>query len=244
MVTDVVSNNRSALRRETHPMRLIVQYSVDSVVARALAASVLLMLAWCCPSALAQQAGPHELVEETTARLLAAVRTEREIIYHNPQRLYALIEDIVIPLVDRKRISRWVLGRHWRSATPEQRSRFIKEFQTMLIRTYAAPLLDYSNAEITYLPFKQGLDDTDVVVRTQIRYEEREPLPVYYSLHSRDGTWKVYDVTIGGVSAVTTLRATFSDQIRRVGLEEFIRQLSEKNRQRKEILDTSLNIHH
>lgn len=243
MVTDVVSKNGTTLRRETYPMRLIIRHAATKLTPRAIAASLWLMLAWCWPLAFAEPAGPHELIEETTSRLLAAVRTEREIIHREPQRLYALVEDIVIPTVDRERISRWVLGKHWRSATPEQRSRFIEEFQTMLIRTYGAPLLDYTDVEIAYLPFKQNLDDTDVVVRTQIQYGEREPLPVYYSLHFRDGVWKIYDVTIGGVSAVTTLRATFSDQIGRMGLEEFIRQLSEKNRQRKEILDTSLNTH-
>jgi phospholipid transport system substrate-binding protein len=207
-------------------------------VYRAVAALMVLLLIGHWQSAFAEPSpGPQELVQNTTGRLLTAIRTEQDVIRQNPERLYELIEDIVIPVVDRERISRWVLGRHWREATPEQRSRFTKEFQTMLIRTYAAPLLDHTDVEVNYLPLKYDPGNTDVVIRTQIQPRGGEPLPVYYSLHSRDGNWKVYDVTIGGVSAVTTLRTTFSSQIRKVGLEEFIRQLSEKNRQRQAIID-------
>lgn len=208
-----------------------------STVYRAVAALMVLLFIGHWQSAFAEpSSGPQELVQNTTGRLLTAIRTEQEVIRQNPERLYELIEDIVIPVLDRERISRWVLGRHWHEATAEQRSRFIKEFQTMLIRTYATPLLDYTDVEVNYLSLSDS-GNTDVVVRTQIQPSGGEPLPVYYNLHSRDGNWKVYDVTIGGVSAVITLRTTFSSQIRKVGLEEFIRQLSEKNRRRQTIID-------
>lgn len=225
-------------------MRTIAWRLLTSSLHHAVAVLILFISMGGWPSAVAEQpAGPQELVQDTTARLLAAVRAERETIRRDSQRLYGLVEDILLPVVDRERVSRWVLGRHWRNATAEQRSRFTEEFQTMLIRTYSAPLLDYTAVEITYLPFEHDLNDTDAVIRTQIHYGERKPLSVYYSLHFRDGAWKVYDVTVAGVSAVTTFRATFSEQIQKVGLEEFIRQLSEQNRRRQQAIDASLNIH-
>lgn len=208
-----------------------------STAYRTVAALMVLLFIGHWQSAFAEpSSGPQELVQNTTERLLTAIPTEQEVIRQNPERLYELIEDIVIPVVDRERISRWVLGRHWHKASAEQRSRFTKELQTMLIRTYAAPLLDYTDIEVNYLPLNDS-GNTDVVIRTQIQPRGGEPLPVHYSLHSRDGNWKIYDVTIGGVSAVVTLRTTFSNQIRKVGLEEFIHQLSEKNRQRQTIID-------
>lgn len=171
-------------------------------------------------------------VQATTTQMLAAVRTERESIRRDPQRLHRLVEQFLLPVVDRERIARWVLGKHWRTATPVQRERFIEEFQTLLVRTYAAPLLDYLDVEIEYLPGPMDPAADNLVIRTEIRAPGRKPVPVHYNLHRRSGAWQVYDVTIAGVSAVVTLRSTFSDEIQKLGLEEFIRRLAEKNRER------------
>lgn len=178
------------------------------------------------------EAAPLALVQDTTTRLLAALRSERQAIERNPARLHELVEQILLPVVDREQIARWVLGKYWRRASPEQRARFIEEFQTMLVRTYSAPLLGHLDVEIDYRPFQAEADAGDATVRTEIRATGREAIPVNYSLHRRKGEWKVYDVTIAGVSAVVTLRSTYSEEIQKLGLEEFIRRLAEKNRQR------------
>ncbi|MEO6696814.1 MAG: ABC transporter substrate-binding protein, partial [Gammaproteobacteria bacterium] len=95
-----------------------------------------------------------ELVRETSEHMLTALKKEHDAIKGNPAKLYALTEEIILPHFDFERISSWVLGKYWREATPEQKSRFTQEFRNLLVRTYATAMLEYSGQEIKYLPFK------------------------------------------------------------------------------------------
>lgn len=207
-------------------MRFFFHYTV--LRSARFAGLALLALSWL--SLAVADPSPQELVRDTTTRLLRAVEAERETIKENPDRLYELIEQHLLPVVDRERVARWVLGRHWRRATEEQRERFIREFQILLIRTYAAPMVEYTDVQISYSPLQINPGDTEAIVRTEIQASGREPVPVHYSMHRRDGPWKVYDVSVSGVSAVVTFRQTFADEIQRLGLEGLIRKLVEKNR--------------
>jgi phospholipid transport system substrate-binding protein len=125
-------------------------------------------------------------------------------------------------------MSQWVLGRNWRTATPDQRARFVAQFRNLLVRTYSSALSDYADEKITYLPFAGDLSAPTVTVRTEIE-QGGSTIPINYSMyHSRDG-WKVYDVAISGVSLVTNYRSSFGNIIRDQGMDSLIRQLAEKN---------------
>jgi phospholipid transport system substrate-binding protein len=142
------------------------------------------------------------------------------------------VEQIVLPVIDTDCVARAVLGRHWRAATPEQRTRFTEELQTLLIRTYAAPLVTYTDVEITYPPPLASEAKDHVTVRTLIQYGTKEPVPVHYWLRHRNGEWKACDVTIAGVSAAVTFRSTFNHEIQKTGLEGFLDRLIRHNRER------------
>jgi phospholipid transport system substrate-binding protein len=173
---------------------------------------------------------PEEVVRDTTRHLLTAIRSEHEVIARNPGRLYELVEKILLPVIDSKRVARWILGRHGRYATAEQLNRFTRELQTLLIYTYSGPLLEFTEIEITYLPLEGKPDARDTTVRTRVLYEGKDPLSVHYHLHFKDGRWQIYDVTVEGISAIVTLRSTFADEIRKLGLEGFIEKLARHNK--------------
>ncbi|MDV7393569.1 ABC transporter substrate-binding protein, partial [Arthrospira platensis SPKY1] len=86
---------------------------------------------------------PQQVVQDTSARMIEALRNNREILSQDPSRLHGLVNQIILPNFDFNLISRWVLGRAWQQATPEQRRRFAEEFQTLLVRTYSNALLEY-----------------------------------------------------------------------------------------------------
>lgn len=173
---------------------------------------------------------PEDVVRDTTNHLLTAIQSEREVIARNPGRLYELVEKILLPVIDSKRVARWILGRHGRYATDEQLTRFTRELQTLLIYTYSGPLLEFTEIEITYLPLEGKPDVKDTTVRTRIQYEGKDPLSVHYHLHFKDGRWQIYDVTVEGISAIVTLRSTFTEEIRKLGLEGFIEKLARHNK--------------
>ena len=191
--------------------------------------ATLLLLSLTRP-AMATTAGQAEtLVRMTTEQTLAVLRAEREILKAEPGRVYLLVDGIVLPHFDFYRMSRWVLGKHWRSASREQRSRFVEEFRTLLVKTYATALLAYSDERVEIVPARKRGQVTRTTVRTEIRRPGSLPIPINYSMYLKDELWKVRDVTIDGISLVANYRSTFGAQIQRQGLEELIRRLEAHN---------------
>lgn len=174
---------------------------------------------------------PQDMVQQTAEQMLGKLRAERQVIDAHPGRIYELVNEIVLPHFDFERMSSWVLGRYWRSATPEQRKEFVEQFRTLLVRTYAKSLSSYTDNKITYLPFRGGPQQTDVKVRTEVDQPGGFPIPIDYDLYLKGDEWKVYDVTIDGVSLVTNYRTTFANQIRQDGLDKLISSLADRNKQ-------------
>lgn len=173
---------------------------------------------------------PRELVEEAARQLLNALRENRQALEKEPGLVYDLVDDFVLPYFDFEAMSRYVLGKYWRQATPEQQKRFVEEFRTLLVRTYANALLDYSNENVRVPPMPSVPDDADrVKVRAEIVPPSGQPIPIDYSMYLKDGTWKVYDVSVDGPSLVITYRSEFDNQIRKCGIDCLIDKLEERN---------------
>ena len=170
-----------------------------------------------------------ETVRITANHMMSAISTERETLGKDTARLHALVEKILIPHVDFERMSRWVLGKHWRRANNAQRQKFTHEFKMLLIRTYATAMLEFSREEIDFLPVRGGNKASEVVVRTAVRRSTQPPIPINYSMHLKDGQWKTYDVTIDGISLVSNYRSSFASELRRVNLNQLIATLAIRN---------------
>lgn len=179
--------------------------------------------------ALAEPA-PDELVKKTAEEVLAIVRADQELRAGSPKKVLALVEEKVLPHFDFARMTRLAMGRHWREATPEQQQQIVREFRELLVRTYTAAFTSYRNQTVAYKPFKMEPAANDVTVRTEIvNPDGRPPIPVDYSMYKTSNGWKVYDVTIENVSLVATYRGTFTEEIRRGGIDGLIKSLREKN---------------
>ncbi len=189
----------------------------------------ILLLAALPVAARASSDSALQVVHETTERMLSVLKEEKQVIEQNPERIYELVNRIILPHFDFSRMSRWVLGKYWRGATDAQRERFIAEFRTLLVRTYATALLEYSDQKVEYQPVREATDATDVTVRTAVKQPGGFPIPINYSMFFEGGEWKVYDVTIDGVSLVANYRSAFTSQIQRGGLEQLIGLLAQRN---------------
>jgi len=177
----------------------------------------------------------QQLVMDTTTEMLSLIEDEREKIDARPVYIYELVEGVVVQHFDFERMGRLVLGKHWRKASKAQREQFIKEFSFLLVRTYATAMMDYSGQEVIYLPFREGKDKGDVVVRTEVDQKGGFPIPIDYSLHLKAGAWKVYNVKIDAVSLVLNYRTTFSSEIRKLkGVDGLIAQLQKRNQEARD----------
>jgi phospholipid transport system substrate-binding protein len=194
-----------------------------------------LLLALCClPLLLPVASGatsddPRALVIDTTEKVLAKIREERTALDANPRLVDQFIIDIVLPHFDFVAMARLVLGKHWRQASPAQRDAFVKEFRDLLVRTYATALLEYTEEVVEFQPLTLKPGDTEVTVRTEIDQPGGLGIPVHYRMERQEQGWKVYDVTIDGLSLIGNYRNTFANDIRGGSLDALIDSMKQRN---------------
>lgn len=179
------------------------------------------------------EVAPEDLVRKTADEILADIKAHRDVYTSDYAKLYKMADEKVLPHFDFRKMAQWVLGRSWRDATPEQRDRFVSEFRDLLVRTYSTALLNYKDQKIIYLPVQRKPGDDDVMVKTEVQQSGGQPnIPIHYSFYkNKDGEWKVYDVTIEGVSLVTQYRSTYATKVREKGMDALIAELAAKNKQ-------------
>jgi phospholipid transport system substrate-binding protein len=187
-----------------------------------------------CAQATAQaNNGAQTLVMETSRSVLDSISAQRDDIRQHPDHLYKLVDDILLPHIDFKYMSRLVLGKHWRRANDDQRKAFVTQFRNLLIRTYATALFEYEGQPIEFLPLRATAEATDVTVRSVIQAKSGHGIPVNYGMYLKEGEWKLYDIAIDGISLVNNYRSSFGSQIRRNpdGLNSLINKLASHNQQ-------------
>jgi phospholipid transport system substrate-binding protein len=183
-------------------------------------------------AAAAQELGPGELVRKVTAEVLEAIQKDKQLQAGDRRKALALAEEKILPLVDFREATRLAVGRAWSSATPEQRDRLTRQFQSLLVRIYSNAIGIYRGQTMRVQPVKMGPDATDVSVRNQYLSPGKPPVSVEYAMHKTpDGGWKIYDITVEGVSLVLTYRGEFEQIVREAGVEGLIERLAERNRE-------------
>lgn len=175
------------------------------------------------------------LVQNTTARILAAMSRDRDRIATEPEQAFDTVARIVLPSIDLERTSRLVLGDHWTSATDKQRTRFKQVFADQLIRTYVLGLSDYLavsdkiGVAIDYLPGMISNNGKVAVVRTRVGAASMA-VGIDYRLYLFEDGWRVFDVLVEGVSVASTYRSSFRSEASRNGMDRLIERIAEKNR--------------
>lgn len=190
-----------------------------------------LFLVLCLMTGMSQAAAnsPEGVVKETSDGVISRIESQRSVLEKNPEQVYDLVNELVIPHFDFISMSKWVLGKNWKSANEAQRSEFIEQFKILLVRTYARALLEYSGQEVKYFPVEQNPKSNLAVVKTELSSAGSQPFPVAYRMHQKNEEWKVVDIAVDGVSLVSTYRGSFASQIKKNGIDSLIQQLVDKN---------------
>lgn len=194
----------------------------------ALVALWIAVAGWAWPTAASDEAA--QLVERTAQRLLTALEQHRAALERDPQLIYQLASEIVVPHFDFELMTQAAVGREWRTATPQQRTALTAGFRELLVRTYASALLKYNGEEILYRAAQPGTREGTVLVPTLVQRSGAPPIPIDYRLLQRDGAWKVYDVSIENVSLINNYRSQFRTILERSGIDGLIAELQAKNR--------------
>jgi phospholipid transport system substrate-binding protein len=188
------------------------------------------LLAALLPALAAAQEAPDALVKRTTDEVLAIIKADKDVQSGNTAKVVALAEQKVLPHFDFARMARLAVGRNWAQANDAQKEALVKEFRTLLVRTYSSSLSQYRNQTIEVKPLKLGANDKDAVVKTAVIQQGGPPIPIDYAMEKADSGWKVYDVIIDGASLVTTYRGTFNEQVQKGGIDGLVKTLQERNK--------------
>jgi phospholipid transport system substrate-binding protein len=182
----------------------------------------------------ASTATPDVLVRTTTDEILVRIKTHKDAYAKDTAKLYAMVDELVVPHFDFRAMAKLVLAQSWRQASEDQRTRFTSEFRDLLVRTYSTALLKYNDEQVIYLPYKGPTDERTAVVRVEVKPSGGGPnVPIEYNFYFKDGAWKVYDVKVEAISLVTNYRAVYAERVQKEGLDALIASLARDNREGK-----------
>lgn len=183
---------------------------------------------------------PRAMLESVSKELLVKLKNEQAQLQTKPQRMFDIVDQVLVPHVDLETMSRLVLGKHWRTATPEQRTRFVAEFRTLMVRFYVSALLDdpkqidtilaHADTIITFPPMSGGTDPQKTSVRSEVHIPNGPVVPVVFNLHNKGGKWRVFDVNVEGISLIVNYRNSFNEQVAQSGLDSLISDLAARNK--------------
>lgn len=177
----------------------------------------------------AEPVAPDEMIKTTANEVLEIIKKDKDIQSGDKQKIKDLIETKILPQFDFTRMTRLAVGRFWNQATPAQQHELTNEFRSLLVRTYSASLNSYKDQKIDYKPLKISPADTDVVVKTSILQSNGRAIPIDYTVIKTPTSWKVYDISVDGVSLVVNYRSSFANEIQQGGIPKLISTLQAKN---------------
>ncbi|TDU26834.1 phospholipid transport system substrate-binding protein [Panacagrimonas perspica] len=180
----------------------------------------------------AAQAAPSQpadvVIKAATTEFQDLIKQNHEKYRADLPGFYKVVEDKVVPHFDTKGIAQLVLGRNWKTATPDQRTRFEAAFKDSLIRTYARAMLDYHDSvSAEWAPLKAAAGATDVNVNAKIIRQNAPPIPLSFSVHAVGDVWKIYDISVENISLITNFRSQLNTEIKANGLDAVIKKFED-----------------
>ena len=174
----------------------------------------------------ASAVAPDVVVKEGTEKMRELIAANHVAYAANKPQFYAKVDEVLVPLFDVKYISQLVLGKHWKTATPEQRTRFQTAFKSALIRNYADALLEnYDSVDVKFQPVRLSPDATDAIVKCVLTRKVGTPVSLSFAMREVDGVWKIFDTTIENLSLVTSIKSQYAVEIQKNGLEALIQRV-------------------
>lgn len=196
---------------------------------RFLTATLSLALLASAPLARAAEEAPDALIKRVSSEVLDAIKSDKAIQAGEMNRVLTLVDTKVMPNVNFTRMTASAVGRNWRQATPEQKTRLQEEFKTLLIRTYSGALSQVKDQSLNVKPLRAAPTDTEVTVRTEV-LGRGDPVQLDYRMEKTPTGWKIYDLNVLGVWLVETYRTQFAQEISANGVDGLIASMSQRNK--------------
>jgi len=167
-----------------------------------------------------------ETMKQATDQLLSDFYQHEEVYRKDENAYRKMVEERVAVHFDFLMMSRYVLARHWRLASDEQKIAFARAFKEILVQSYSKALFEFKGREILFLGERAGRRDTDVAIQTQIKdVASGKSLSIEYRAFKTQDNWKVVDVKVEGVSLLLNYRKAYDQKLRRISLDQLIEDM-------------------
>ena len=155
--------------------------------------------------------------------MLKAISTsDRDTYRRDPAKVAQLVDKYLLPHFDTEFAAQLVLGRYWKTATQQQRERFIDAFYHSLLTNYGAALVDFTSDRLKIFPTSVDPGAARATVRTEVKRDNGDRVSVNYYMRKTAEGWKAWDVVIDGISYVNSYREDFGPQIEKEGIDAVI----------------------
>ena len=172
---------------------------------------------------------PEQIIEQTSSEVLTIVNQQADRIRNEAGYVNTIIDELILPIIDLQSMGKLILGKHWKSATSGQQQRFIDEFKSMLVRTYAKSIADYGHAKVTIMRDVKQKSKKFHMVHTELDLGSGAPLKVTYVFRQKDSAWRVFDLAVDGLSLVKNFRSSFDQEISETSLQALIERIANTN---------------
>ncbi|MGH8299930.1 MAG: MlaC/ttg2D family ABC transporter substrate-binding protein [Steroidobacteraceae bacterium] len=200
-----------------------------NLIAAAMVAAAWLIQAPAPAAAAAAQSAagqsPSQVIQTAADGLLKALDADRQTYRNDPSKVQALVDKYILPHVDTQFAAELVLGRYWKTATPQQRQRFVNAFYHSMLNNYGKAIVEFTANTLKVYPTRMKPGSQNATVRTEMARSNGGPISVNYYMHMTPEGWKAWDVVIQGVSYVMSYRQDFGSQIAQQGIDAVINRL-------------------
>jgi phospholipid transport system substrate-binding protein len=174
---------------------------------------------------------PVDLLQNVSNQMIDKLKQDQSTIKSNPQHVESLARQIILPHVEITTMSRLALGRDgWLKATPAQKQQFVNQFTTLMIRTYSKALASYSDQTVKFYPIRGSLNgQTQTQVDSKILQPGGPAIPMSYRMVLRGNDWKVYDMSVDGVSMVQSFHSQFAQELNQGGVAGLLNAMVKQN---------------
>lgn len=189
---------------------------------------VMLLLSLIFSQVSSAQQSPVPMLENSADQILQTLKQNQSSLKSDHHIIYQAIQRYLLPHVDLSGMSRSVLGRQaWARATSAEKKEFTDVFTQLVVRTYASPLAEYSGETVKFLPIRGSLETRFIRVNSVISRPSGQMIPLSYNLVAKNGDWKIYDLSVEGVSLLQSFRSQFGDMLQNASMHDLIKQMRE-----------------
>lgn len=176
------------------------------------------------------QSDPQVMIQGMSGLVLNELKARAEELAQDPKALKAFADEVLLPYVDTMRMARFVVGRDWRAATPQQQQDFVEQFTLSVIQQYSNSLMRF-NVESVEIGGAIPDGQDRVIVQTRVKQSNGNNFDIAYRVHKEasSGNWMIYDVLAENISLLLSLRQTYATDIERRGLQAVIDGMKDRN---------------